>query len=44
MNLYLVQGCGISAICEKGESMLWILNRIIEKGGVPIVRFWLEAA
>lgn len=37
---YLVQGCGITAICEEGEVMLWILQRIVEKGGVPEVRFY----
>jgi hypothetical protein len=41
---YLVSGCGISAICEKGESMLWIINMIVYKGGVPAIEPYQEAA
>lgn len=38
MDLYFVQGCGVSLMCQKGEAMLWWIRRIIELGGVPQIR------
>ena len=38
MPIYLLQGCGVSLICQKGPMMLsWILE-IIERGGVPKIQ------
>ena len=38
MPLYLLQGCGVSLICQKGPIMLsWILE-IVERGGVPKIQ------
>lgn len=28
----------LSAVCQPGESMLWWINRIIEKGGTPTIQ------
>lgn len=42
MKTYMVRGCGITAICKEGPNMLWILMRIVEKGGVPSVTFLTE--
>ena len=37
-EMFRVSGCGISAIGLKGsESLLWVMNRIIEKGDFPKV-------
>lgn len=33
----MVSGCGISAICETKESMLFWIDQIIRHGGVPVV-------
>jgi|HubBroStandDraft_2_1064218.scaffolds.fasta_scaffold02378_16 hypothetical protein len=36
--LYLVSGCGVSAVCEIGsDGMYWFVQRIIQKGGVPVM-------
>jgi hypothetical protein len=39
-KLYKVTGCGISAIGPKDEALMWIIERIIMKGGVPVIEFW----
>lgn len=42
-HLYKVTGCGISAICEQSsQGMLWIIERILHKGGVPVITPWAE--
>lgn len=38
MELYLVQGCGVSLICEKGETMKGWLEYIVERGGMPRIQ------
>lgn len=38
MSTYLVQGCGISLVCEAGESMKEWINYIIARGGVPVIQ------
>ena len=43
-RLFKVSGCGITAICQRGESMLWIIRMIIYKGGVPDIEAWTEGA
>lgn len=36
--LYLITGCGVTGICQQGsEGMLWFINQIIRKGGVPTI-------
>lgn len=41
--LYRVSGCNVSAVVENTDSMLWWINRIIQKGGTPaIVPFFPE--
>lgn len=40
VKIYLVQGLGVSLICEQGNSMLWWLEYIIERGGVPNIQLW----
>jgi hypothetical protein len=37
MKTVRVTGCGISAIGFWNESMIWIYNRIVERGGIPEV-------
>jgi len=44
MTLYRVSGCGITAVCQKGDSMLWLIQMIIFKGGIPSIEKWSEAA
>lgn len=42
-QLYIVSGCGVSALCEEGSGgMLWFIKRIIEKGGTPEMVLWKE--
>lgn len=35
--LYLISGCGISAICGKESLIRWI-NDILERGGTPLIQ------
>ena len=43
-QLYKVSGMGITAICAKGESMLWLIRMIVYKGGVPTIEKFEVAA
>jgi hypothetical protein len=36
--MYLVQGCGVSLICDKGHIMTEWIDYIIQRGGVPKVQ------
>jgi hypothetical protein len=40
METYLVQGCGVSLVCEKGQTMTEWLSYILARGGVPTVSRW----
>lgn len=42
--MYLVQGCGVSLICQKGERMLAWIREIIALGGVPKIERWAGEA
>jgi hypothetical protein len=36
--MFLLQGCGVSLICEQGPSMIFWLNYIISRGGSPSIQ------
>lgn len=37
MTLFKVSGCGVTAVCEGGEPLIYWCQLIIERGGVPEV-------
>ncbi len=39
-KIYLVQGCGVSLICEQGQVMLNWITYMIERGCAPTVQLW----
>lgn len=41
---YLVKGCGIAVVCIRKESVTKWCQEIIDKGGVPSVEQYSEAA
>lgn len=40
MEIFKVEGCGVTLICEKGETMTGWLTYIIDRGGWPVVTRW----
>lgn len=43
MGTVLVNGCGISAICDTIEGLNYWISEIIYRGGVPQVMRWAGA-
>jgi hypothetical protein len=39
---WLVQGCGVSAICNTPEGVVYWMQQIVEHGGVPTYQTWAE--
>lgn len=37
-KVYRLTGCGVSLICEEGESMLGWISYMIERGAVPTIQ------
>lgn len=35
VELFLVQGCGMSLICARGQRMLEWIDEILNRGGIP---------
>lgn len=44
MELYLLQGCGVSLICEKGEVMLNWIRYIVSRGDTPKIQRWASGS
>lgn len=44
MELYLLQGCGVSLICEKGEIMTNWIRYIVDQGGAPVIQRWASGS
>lgn len=36
--MFLVHGCGVSLICEKGEVMMSWIQYILARGGAPSIQ------
>lgn len=36
----VVSGCGVSAVCNTEEGVLYWIREIIDRGGVPLVKLW----
>jgi hypothetical protein len=40
-TIYMISGCGISAMCGLDGLSYWI-QRIIQKGGYPEIKVWTD--
>jgi hypothetical protein len=43
-RVLIVRGCGICAINVPCEALTWVINRIIQLGDVPEIRFYDEVS
>jgi len=37
-KVYRISGCGVSLICEEGQTMLWWISYMIDRGGAPEIQ------